>query len=119
MKEARFKGVVYRRKEKSSPAKQYKPKVTTPPFLNPPIFLESKIDMGKWLNDVKVSSYGTNILQIPGQKENLLKSLEDSQNKTHDVVEEDPLPINNAIFEDEPIKPKDMPIVLNSVDPRR
>ena len=49
----------------------------------------------------------------------MLKSLEDSQNKTHDAVEEDPLPSNNAIFEDEPIKPKDMPIVLNSVDLRR
>ena len=53
------------------------------------------------------------------QKEKLLKAIKDSQNKTHDIVEEDPLPNNNAIFEDESIKPKDMPIVLNSVDPRR
>ena len=49
----------------------------------------------------------------------MLKAIEDTQNKTHNIVEEDPLPNNNAIFEDESIKPKDMPIVLNSVDPRR
>ena len=49
----------------------------------------------------------------------MFKALEDSQNKTHDVVKEDPLPSNNSMFEDEPIKPKDIPIVLNSVDPRR
>ena len=75
--------------------------------------------MGKWWNDVKVSAYATDIIQIPGQKEKLLKPLEDSQNKTHDVVEEDALHSNNAIFEYEPIKNKDMPIVLNSVDARR
>ena len=46
MKEARFKGAVYRRKEKYSPTKKYKPKVTTPPLLDPPVILESKIDMG-------------------------------------------------------------------------
>ena len=119
MKEARFKGAVYRRKEKSSPAKQYKPKVTTPPFRNPPTVPESKIDIAKWWNDVKVSSYATDIIQILGKKEKLLKSIEDSQNKTHNIVEEDPLLNNSAIFEDESIKPKDMPIVLNSVDPRR
>ena len=56
---------------------------------------------------------------MPGQKEKLLKAIEDSQNKTHNIVEEDPLPNNNAIFEDESIKPKDMPIVLNSVDLKR
>ena len=119
MKEERFKGAVYRRKEKSSLAKQYKPKVTTPPFPNPPVVPESKIDIAKWWNDVKVSAYATDIIQIPGQKEKLLKAIEDSQNKTLNIVEEDPLPNNNAIFEDESIKPKDMPIVLNSVDLRR
>ena len=61
----------------------------------------------------------TNVLKIPGQKEKLFKAIEDSQNKTHDVVKEDPLPSNNAIFEDEPIKPKDIHVVLNSVDPKR
>ena len=75
--------------------------------------------MGEWLSGVKVSTCATDILKIPGQKENLLKSLKDSQNKTHDVFEEDPLPSNNSIFEYEPTKPKDMPIVLNSVDTRR
>ena len=75
--------------------------------------------MGKWWNNVKVSAYATNIIQIHVQKEKLLKSAEDSQNKTHDVVEEDPLPSNNSIFEYEPIKPRDMPIVLNSIDLRR
>ena len=49
----------------------------------------------------------------------MLKALEDSQNKNHDVFKEDPLPNNNSIFEDEHIEPIDMPIVLNSVDPRR
>ena len=61
--------------------------------------------MGKWLNDVKVFAYATDNLQIPGQKEKLLKALEDSQNKTHDVVKEDPLPNNNAIFEAKHIEP--------------
>ena len=59
--------------------------------------------MGEWLSSVKVSVYATDILKIPGQKEKLLKFLEDSQNKTHDVVKEDPLPNNNAIFEAEHI----------------
>ena len=36
--------------------------------------------MGKWLNDVKVSAYATDILQIPGQKEKLLKALESNHN---------------------------------------
>ena len=119
MKEARFKGAVYRRKEKSSPAKQYKPKVTNPPFPSPPIVPELNIDIGKWWNDAKVTTYATDIIQIPGKKQKLLKALEDSQNKNHGVVEEDPSPSNNAIFEDEPIKPKDMPIVLNNVELRR
>ena len=77
------------------------------------------MDIGKWWNGVKVSAYVTDIIQILGQKEKNLKALEDSQNKTRDVVKEDHLPRNNAIFEDEPIKPKEIPIVLNSVDPRR
>ena len=64
MKEARFKGAVYQRKEKSSPAKQYKPKVINPPFPNPLIVPESNIDMGKWLNDVKVSAYATNTFKF-------------------------------------------------------
>ena len=49
----------------------------------------------------------------------MFKALEVSQNKTHDVVKEDPLPNNNATFEAEHIEPMDMPIVLNSVDPKR
>ena len=48
-----------------------------------------------------------------------MKALEDSQIKAHNIIEEDPLPNNNAIFEAEHIEPIDMPIVLNSVDPRR
>ena len=42
MKEARFKGAVYRKKEKSSLAKQYKPNVTTPPFSKSPYFPKIK-----------------------------------------------------------------------------
>ena len=119
MKKDRFKGAFYQRKDKSWLAKQYKHKVTNTPLPDPPIILESKIDRGEWLSSVKVSAYATNILKIPGQKEKLLKSLEDSQNKTHDVVKEDPLLNNNCIFEVEHIEPVDMPIVLNSVDPKR
>ena len=52
-------------------------------------------------------------------KKKLLKALEDSQSKAHNIVKEDPLPNNNAIFEAEHIEPIDMPIVLNSVDSRR
>ena len=70
MRNARFKGDTYQRKEKSTPTKQYKPKVTTPPIINPQVVVESKLDMGKWLNDVKVLSYAIDILQILGQKEN-------------------------------------------------
>ena len=49
----------------------------------------------------------------------MLKALEDSQSKAHNTIKEDPLPNKNAIFEAEHIEPIDMPIVLNSVDPRR
>ena len=48
-----------------------------------------------------------------------MKALEDSQIKAHNIVKEDPLPNNNAIFEVKHIEPMDIPIVLNSVDPRR
>ena len=48
-----------------------------------------------------------------------MKALEDSQSKAHNIVKEDTLPNNNAIFEVEHIEPIDMPIVLNNVDPRR
>ena len=44
--------------------------------------------MGDWLNSVKVSSYATDILQIPGQKEKILKYLESNQNKSHNIVKE-------------------------------
>ena len=73
MRNARYKGATYQRKEKSTPTKQYKPKVTIPPIINPPVVVESKLDMGQWLNDVKISAYATDILQIPGQKEKLIK----------------------------------------------
>ena len=68
MRNARYKGATYQRKEKSTPSKQYKPKVTIPPIINPLIIVESNLDMGNWLNDVKISAYATDILQIPGQK---------------------------------------------------
>ena len=48
-----------------------------------------------------------------------MKAIEDSQSKTHNIVKEDPLPNNNAIFEAKHIEPIDMPTVLNSVDSRR
>ena len=63
--------------------------------------------------------YATNVRKIPSQKEKLLKAIEDSQSKTHNIVKEDPLHNNNAIFEAKHIEPMDMPIVLNSVDPKR
>ena len=75
--------------------------------------------MGMWLNSVRVSTYATDILQIPGQKENLLKALESNQNKSHDIVKESALPSNNAILEYFPVVLEDLPIVLHSVDPRR
>ena len=108
MSNARFKGATYQRKEKSTPTKQYKPKVTIPHVINPPVVVESKLDMGKWLNDVKVSTYATNILQIPDQKEKLLKALESN----HNVVKETAFPSNNVVLED-------LLVVLHSVDPKR
>ena len=75
--------------------------------------------MGEWISSAKIHVYATDVLKIPSQKEKLLKSLEDSQSKAHNIIEEDPLPNNNAIFEAEHIEPIDMPIVLNSVDLRR
>ena len=54
MKEARFKGAVYQRKEKPSPSKQYKPKVTSPPLLDPPVIPESNVDMGEWISNAKI-----------------------------------------------------------------
>ena len=119
MKEAIFKGAVYQIKEKPSLSKQYKSKVTVPPLLDPPLIPESNVDMGEWISSAKIHVYATNVLKILGQKENLLKSIEDGQSKTHNIVKEDPLPNNNAIFEAEHIEPMDMPIVLNSVDLKR
>ena len=75
--------------------------------------------MGEWISSANIHVYAIDVLKIPGQKENLLKALEDSQSKAHNIVKDDPLPNNNAIFEAEHIEPIDMPIVLNSVDPRR
>ena len=54
--------------------------------------------MGEWISNAKMYVYATNVLKIPGQKEKLFNAIEDSQNKTHNIVEEDPLPNNNAIF---------------------
>ena len=71
--------------------------------------------MGKWLNDVKVSAYATDILQNPGQKEKLLKALESN----HNIVKETALPSNNVVLEDFPVIIEDMPIVLHSVDLKR
>ena len=75
--------------------------------------------MGEWISNAKIHVYATDVLKIPGQKEKLLKALEDSKSEAHKIIEEDPLPNNNAIFEAELIEPIDIPIVLNSVDPRR
>ena len=46
MKETRFKGAVYQRKEKPSASKYYKPKVTAPSLLDPPLIPESNVDIG-------------------------------------------------------------------------
>ena len=110
---------MHQRREKQSPPKQYKKTVTTPSFPDPPIVPESNIDMGGWISNAKIHVYATGVLKIPGQKEKLLKALEDSKSEAHKIIEEDPLPNNNAIFESELIEPIDMPIFLNSVDPRR
>ena len=75
--------------------------------------------MGEWISNAKVSVYATDVLKILGKIEKLFKAIEDSQNKTHDFVKVDPLPNNNAIFEAKHIEHMDMPIVLNSVDPKR
>ena len=115
MRNARYKGATYQRKEKSTPTKQYKPKVTIPPIINPPVVVESKLDMGQWLIDVKMSAYATDILQIPGQKEKLMKALESS----HNIVNETAPPSNNVFLEYFPFVLEDMPIVLHSVDPKK
>ena len=64
----------------------YKPKATTPPITTPPAVVESKLDMGDWLNNVSISAYATDILQIPGQKDKMLKALEGTQSKSHDMA---------------------------------
>ena len=99
MRNATFKGATYQRKEKSTPTKRYKPKVTTP-IINPLVVVESKLDMGMWSKATKVSAYATDIHQIPGQKEKLLNALESNHNKSHDIVKETALPSNNVILED-------------------
>ena len=68
MKKARFKGAVYQRKEKPSPSKQYKPKVTAPPLPEPPVIPESNVDMGERISSAKIHVYATDVLKIPGQK---------------------------------------------------
>ena len=81
-------------------------------MVNPPIVVDSKLDMGEWLNNVKVSSNATDILQIQGQKHKLFKDLEGPQDKTHDNAIEEIPPSNNVVLED-------LPVVLHSVDPRK
>ena len=68
MKKARFKGVVYQRKEKPSLSKQYKTKVTSPSLLDPPVSPESNVDMGEWISSAKIHVYTTNVLKIHGKK---------------------------------------------------
>ena len=94
MRNARYKEATYQRKEKSTPTKQYKPKVTIPPIINPQVVVESKLDMLKWLNDVKTSAYATDILQILGQKEKLMKALESN----HNIVKETTPPSNIVVL---------------------
>ena len=105
MKKAIFKGTIYQRKEKPSPSKQYKPKVIAPPLPDPPIIPKSNVDMGEWISSAKIHVYATDVLKIPSQKEKLLKAIENSQSKNHNIVKEDPLPNNNAIFEADHIEP--------------
>ena len=40
---------------------------------------------------MEIHVYATDVLKIPGQKEKLLKALEDSQSKAHNIFKEDPL----------------------------
>ena len=54
--------------------------------------------MGEWISNAKIHVYATDVLKIPSQKEKLLKAIEDSQSKTHNIVKEDTLPNNNAIL---------------------
>ena len=74
--------------------------------------------MREWISSAKIHVYSIDVLKISGKKEKLLKALEDSEIKAHNIIKEDPLPNNNAIFEAKHIEPIDMPIVLKSVDPR-
>ena len=67
------------------------------------------------MNDVKISAYATDILQILRQKEKLMKALESN----HNIVKETAPPSNNVVLEDFPFVLEDMPIVLQSVDPKR
>ena len=46
MRDARFKGATYQRKAKSTPTKQYKHKVTTPPIMNPLLLKKQNLTWG-------------------------------------------------------------------------
>ena len=81
-------------------------------MVNPPIVVDSKLDMGEWLNNVKVLAHVTNIFKISGQKDKLTRALEGPQDKTLDNAIEEIPPSNNVVLEG-------LHVLLHSDDPRK
>jgi ribonuclease HI len=75
---AHFRGITYHRKENKSQEKgQTSPPKVSPPKSKVPVNADLNIDLGGWLNSVKMLEKISNLIKIPSQKEKLIKSIDE------------------------------------------
>jgi hypothetical protein len=75
---ARFRGIAYNRKENKSQEKgQANPPKVSPPKSKVPVHTDLSIDLGGWLNSVKMLVPVSELIKIPSQKEKLLKAIDE------------------------------------------
>jgi hypothetical protein len=75
---ARFRGITYHRKENKSQEKgQTSPPKVSPPKSKVPVNADLNIDLGGWLNSVKMLVPVSELIKIPSQKEKFLKAIDE------------------------------------------
>jgi hypothetical protein len=75
---ARFRGITYNRKENKSQEKsQTNPPKVSPPKSKLPVNADLNIDLGVWLNRVKMLVPVSELIKIPSEKEKLLKAIDE------------------------------------------
>jgi len=94
---AKYRGITYQRSgNKSQDKGQTSAPKVSPPKSNVPTNAYLNIDLGGWLNNVKMLVPVSEIMKIPSQKEKLLKSIEDPPKSS---VEKQPV----VAYQDAPI----------------